>query len=82
MEVCLSIANGIYRLASGDGGGFLVEVKDGQIFPMDPGGPMLGLIQVVDRTFTVSRGDLPIRINDDSSIEHQGLRYGFTLSRH
>lgn len=76
----MDITNGIYRLASGDGGGFLVEVRDGKIYPMDTGGPVQGLIQVHDRTFLLNKTDNPIELERDGYLKHNEKSYSFTVS--
>lgn len=75
----MNLKNGVYRLVSGNGGGFHVEVRNGLILPMDPGGAVLGVIRVAERTFTLNRWDEALTINRDQTMQQGSNRYAFTV---
>lgn len=75
----MEIKNGVYRLVAGDGSGFCVEVQDGRLFPLDPGGEVKGVIRVEDRTFVLNRWDDALRINADHSLSRGEACYRFSM---
>lgn len=75
----MNIKDGIYRLVSGDGGGFCVAVRSGKIYPEDPGGEVTGTIRVDQRTFLVNRWDDPFPIEEDGTIKVGGEVFTFKL---
>ncbi|TFW37629.1 hypothetical protein E4195_11790 [Pseudomonas putida] len=75
----MKLENGVYQLVCGNGGGFCVEVRDATIRPVDPGGPIAGVIRVLDRTFTLNRWDEALTINSDQTVQQGECRYEFRL---
>ena len=73
------LKNGVYRFVGGDGGGFCVEVHDGYLRPIDPGGEVLGVIRVADRTFVLNRWNDALRGNPDQTLQRGSDRFAFII---
>jgi hypothetical protein len=74
----VKMENGIYRLVGGNGWTFCIEVQEGRVHPMDPGGEVLGVIRVDDRRFNVNRWDAPLYIRDGKLVKGEEV-YNFKL---
>jgi len=73
--------DGCYSLVSGNGGGFFVQVKDGQIQQWDDGkSEVVGTIFVKERDFCWTRAlEEPPQIVSDTIIRKDGKDYHYRI---